>query len=138
MMLTEQQIFDKVVTHLFTQGRKAGFPPLLNGKLICRYRTPEGLSCAAGCLIKDEHYTPSLEGHTVNNSYVRLALTKSGVGGGGGGGVGPLLCALQHTHDELSESAWFNRLLEVGAAHCLDLTVINRYRDTKLTDSGGA
>jgi hypothetical protein len=59
-MLTDQQIYDKIATHLLTQNRKAmvkGF----NGQEMCKYRTPEGLKCAIGCLIADEDYNVKLE-----------------------------------------------------------------------------
>lgn len=54
--MNRQQIFDKVATHLFTQGHQAI-------KLSrCCYRTNiEGEACAIGCLIPDEVYVPSLE-----------------------------------------------------------------------------
>lgn len=56
-MLTAQQIFDKVVNHLRTQGRAAHAP---NGT-GCMYRNDEGLSCAVGCLIPDSHYRPEFD-----------------------------------------------------------------------------
>lgn len=42
---TKQKIFDKVVKHLFKQGKKAH-----NGQ-VCLYLTDDGLKCAVGCLI---------------------------------------------------------------------------------------
>lgn len=56
----DQEIFDKVVTHLFTQKVKC-----VDDKGRCVYRF-NGLSCAAGCLIPDEEYNPSLEGTSIN------------------------------------------------------------------------
>lgn len=56
-----QEIFNKVSTHLLTQGRAAR-----NSKGCCRYRTADGLSCAVGCLIPDEFYRPSFEGHSTD------------------------------------------------------------------------
>lgn len=53
---TLQGVFNYVTAHLFKQGRLA----LSMGK--CRYRGSEGTSCAVGCLIRDEHYSPYLEG----------------------------------------------------------------------------
>lgn len=47
--MNRQEIFDKVVTHLLTQNRKA-----LGEFGGCRYRTKDGLSCAVGCLLDDE------------------------------------------------------------------------------------
>lgn len=52
MSLTKQQVFNKVVKHLFTQGYASVNKH--NGK--CMYRNTEGLSCAVVCLIPDEYY----------------------------------------------------------------------------------
>ena len=54
--MTHQEIFNKVATHLLTQRKQA-----INDAGICFYRTPEGLSCAVGCLIPDDLYTPLIE-----------------------------------------------------------------------------
>lgn len=59
-MLTNQQIFDKVATHLLTQGDLS-----INMDGICQYRADSGFKCAAGVLIHDEHYSPDLEGSSV-------------------------------------------------------------------------
>lgn len=55
-MPTKQETFDTVVAHLRKQGQKS----LYNGR--CRYRTPDGLKCAVGCLIPDSEYDEGLEG----------------------------------------------------------------------------
>lgn len=51
--MNAQEIFNKVATHLLTQNAqsKSGFG---NSGPGCRYRNPEGLACAAGCLLTDE------------------------------------------------------------------------------------
>ena len=46
MMYTNQEAFDKVVTHLVAQGRQS-----MNGSLGCRYKGPDGMKCAVGCLL---------------------------------------------------------------------------------------
>jgi hypothetical protein len=48
-MLNDQDLFDKVVTHVIKQGR-----PGMQGHK-CMYLTDDGLKCAAGCLIPDGH-----------------------------------------------------------------------------------
>lgn len=62
---TKQEIFDRVVTHLAQQGEPAlcMLPQAdydTDGP-SCAYRTPQGLKCAAGCLIPDEKYKPEFE-----------------------------------------------------------------------------
>lgn len=67
--LTDQQIFDKVVNHLRTQGYAGS----------CSYRTPDGKKCAIGCLIDDEHYSPKFEGYTAEWEPISSALRASGI-----------------------------------------------------------
>lgn len=54
---TMQEVFDKVVDHLRTQGE-----PAKNSRGKCKYKTDSGLKCAIGCLIEDDEYNPKMEG----------------------------------------------------------------------------
>ena len=55
--LTNQQIYDTVVTHLWTQNARAS----KNG--VCKYLEPDtGNKCAVGCLIPESLYHSKLEG----------------------------------------------------------------------------
>lgn len=56
--MNAQEIFDTVVTHLRNQGCKA--KDMYSGQ--CMYRAPNGLKCAAGCLISDDEYIHAMEG----------------------------------------------------------------------------
>jgi hypothetical protein len=56
---TEQEVFDKVASHLLTQNKKA-----LDEENYCVYLAPDGCKCAAGCLIPDEQYVYTIEGST--------------------------------------------------------------------------
>jgi hypothetical protein len=60
--MTKQEIFDTVAIHLIKQGKKSVGD---DGK--CKFRTPEGLKCAVGCLIPDEVYDPSMEDESVES-----------------------------------------------------------------------
>jgi len=65
--MNHQQIFDKVATHLFTQGRRATqFGPGRPNIDKCVYRNDEGETCAIGCLIPADLYNPVIEGFGVN------------------------------------------------------------------------
>jgi hypothetical protein len=64
---TEQEIFDQVVTHLITQGKTS-----MNKKGNCVYRSPEGLKCAAGCLIADDEYLPIMDSGCLGTSWTNL------------------------------------------------------------------
>lgn len=85
-----QSLFDRVVEHLYKQGRQA-MSAAAGG---CAYRGDNGLKCAVGCLIADEHYDPRMEGGSptrrdeyrildaevsVTSDFVNTALLKSGV-----------------------------------------------------------
>lgn len=50
-----QEIFNKVATHLFTQGEQA------RNDTACLYRAKDNKKCAVGCLIPDEMYIPEME-----------------------------------------------------------------------------
>lgn len=59
-MLTMQETYTKVRTHLLAQNKQA------RGPMGCAYRAPDGCKCAVGCLIDDEHYDSVIEGLAVN------------------------------------------------------------------------
>lgn len=65
--MTPQEIFDTVVRHLFTQGKRCGERRADEdgGSFQCKYRGPLGTSCAVGVLIPDEAYDPAMEGNAV-------------------------------------------------------------------------
>jgi len=50
-----------------------------DGNNSCVYRGEEGTSCAMGCLIPDELYTPSIEGHGLSSLALREILVHAGV-----------------------------------------------------------
>ena len=64
--MTLQEIFDRTVRHLFTQGGPS-LAPSPNGKdPSCVYRGNEGRMCAAGIWIDDAHYSLALEGMMID------------------------------------------------------------------------
>lgn len=62
--LTNQQVFDKVVTALRLQSAKSLLYPD-NGALVCAYRSPDGKKCAAGHILPDELYNPEMENKNI-------------------------------------------------------------------------
>lgn len=74
--MNKQEIFDKVANHLLKQNeRSEKLIAELNGfeGTACMYRGPNGLKCAAGCLIPDELYNPSFELNTVcSNKMIKV------------------------------------------------------------------
>ena len=65
--LTEQETFEKVVRHLFTQGKRA-----VNREGLCMYRGPDGLKCAIGCLIPDYLYRPRMEDQVLHSVWASV------------------------------------------------------------------
>lgn len=126
--MTEQEIFDKVATHLLTQNEKA-----VNSTGGCVYRTGKGLKCAVGCLISDDLYDPSLEGLGVI-VFVRTAARPDRVADcrvardiakkiGLEEEHGGLLGDLQNIHDTRQPKTWRSFLLSVAKDHKLNAEV---------------
>ena len=93
-MLSDQELFDKVVNHLRAQGCKA----LENNQ--CKYRTSSGLKCAADCLIPDDMYKPSMEGINIirvveNNPNLKYVISNP-----------RLIIRLQYIHDWIEVMNW--------------------------------
>jgi hypothetical protein len=78
-MIHLREVFDKVKTHLLTQGKRSAKMMGTSENPLCMYRAGGGLSCAVGCLIKNEYYNERLEGYTVQTHNVSQALKASGV-----------------------------------------------------------
>lgn len=100
-------IFDRVKTHLLTQNRRAA------SDAGCRYRTGEGLSCAVGCLIADEHYDErEMEFTNIGGTAVYKGLSASGIDMEDPR-VRQLLRLLQVIHDSRDTVEWPRELDEL-------------------------
>lgn len=112
-----QNTFNTVAQHLLAQNAQS---LIASPGDACAYRGSNGLKCAVGCLIADEHYTPSLEGSGSYSDGVAEAVRAS---------VDPhhemshmewattqeLLVRLQRMHDESEPSRWRARLDDIAA-----------------------
>lgn len=58
--LTLQEAFNQVWDWFVVQGNPQSTTD--HGEPICQYRGPNGAKCAAGVLLTDEEYKPSMEG----------------------------------------------------------------------------
>lgn len=129
-MRTYQETFDRVITHLKTQGRQAMLnAPEIALKGSCAYRAPGGLRCAIGCLIPDDLYDPRIETRPVagiieeyvNFPDLSMYLSENF--------PLDLMCALQQLHDApecwRSEGGFstlgFETIQAIAACH--DLTI---------------
>lgn len=75
MTMTLREVFETVKQHLLEQ---MAISENIDGS-YCAYRSPDGLKCAAGCLIDDEHYSKDFETLLANDPEVWGALVASGV-----------------------------------------------------------
>lgn len=122
--MTNQEIFDKVLTHLRTQGTAAvtGFE--------CTYRAQkdDGVHmCAVGCLIKDEFYDPVFEGEGATDPRVATAVSMSlGIQGSLDKTTMNLLHDLQGAHDlELDNfglPSWERQMQSIAKGYELNYT----------------
>lgn len=92
-IMTAQEIFDKVATHLFTQGH-----PAMKGE-NCLYLAPNGDKCAVGCLIEPDEYQDRFENNDVTTIIKMGALSEIAA-------HVHLLSELQVVHD--NENAVYN------------------------------
>jgi hypothetical protein len=115
--MTDQEMFDKVATHLLTQKIRA------HDGSGCKYRTLEGLRCAAGCLLPDWVDTKAFEGVSLRplgleapeftSDYLsrERALRKAFFDDAGvSPGQVTLLRALQVVHDGAHPEYWLKEL----------------------------
>jgi hypothetical protein len=123
--MTDQEIFDKVATHLLTQMQPSESYYL--GQ--CAYRGDGDLMCAVGCLIPDELYNSAIEGYRVHNVVgtniiLYEFLTKDS--------YGPearieFLASLQRIHDTIHPECWKEKLSEAADQYNLDSSVLNNF-----------
>ncbi len=119
--MTNQEIFNKVLAHLRTQGRAS----TSNTNMSCLYRGPDGDKCAVGCLIPDDKYDPAMEGRRAEDvlgewpdalgfpaTYYTLELLRY------------LQCAhdqyMPTRHDPADLSRWENMMATTALQHRLD------------------
>lgn len=135
--MNKQEIFDTVVTHLFTHGKQA----TENHGEGCVYRTEGGLKCAAGCLITDEFYSKNFEGLNVYDNNVHHAICKSlGLTVNDEPDAFHVIGYLQDIHDSADVDndgnfnlpSLFQRLLDLAGKLRLNTDVLNKFKPTEL------
>lgn len=105
---TKQEVFNRVITHLVSQGQQS-----VNVDGLCLYHSPSGTSCAVGCLISEEDYSPSMEGADVGyivRKYENLQWMQQ---------FGELLDDLQDLHDV--DGNWDNQGLSSNGLEHIQL-----------------
>lgn len=107
-----QLVFDTVARHLLKQNKKS-----LGDNGYCVYRSPEGLKCAAGCLIPDDKYEAEMEEirwDGLIRKYSIIGLNSE-----------QLVCSLQEIHDQIRVEDWKQSLEIISYQYGLNDSVLN-------------
>lgn len=116
-VLTYQEVFTKVKTHLLKQNEKSE----IFGRGVCAYRGDRDRKCAAGVLITDEAYLPEMEGKRISTMYhtgherFRSALQQSGINDSNI----HIISDLQDVHDGFPPHMWENELKRIAEKYKL-------------------
>ena len=110
--MNAQELFNQVVTAIVKQGRSS------HGISGCLYRSPSGLRCAVGHVLRDDEYTPDMEGKEAPNILPERLVQFS-----------DLLLGLQGAHDDnYDEPDFVDRFIrdcrKVAEAHSLTMPVL--------------
>lgn len=121
--MTNQEIFDKVLTHLRKQGSAS-----VGDKGLCFYRGPGGKMCAVGALMPDEVYRPGYENESVSQ-LPHPVLFACGIDPNDE--VQMSLCIdLQEAHDndlvEPAPDAWEDAMRDIAGNYDLKYTPLTR------------
>lgn len=112
--MNNREVFEKVKAHLLTQGKRSMGPRNDETNTIrCAYRGDNGAMCAIGCLIPDELYSPTLEGHDSSHCDIRTVLAKAGFESIDKS----MLSVLQRMHDGYSPDMWTIELDRIEARY---------------------
>lgn len=121
-----QGVYNRVASHLLTQMERSMEETVQRG-VHCMYRSG-ALRCAVGCLIDDQHYSPSLEGQAPQDLEVDEAVQASlGVvflDPVDHGGFLSLLRDLQSVHDNHMADVWSIELVKVAAKNQLSAVAV--------------
>jgi putative IMPACT (imprinted ancient) family translation regulator len=100
-----QEVFDQICTHLLTQMTTSKKFNTKFGTMMCAYRSLDDknnvLKCAAGCLISDSEYNPSMECNNWENMVHHFNVTPFHK---------ELIVAMQTIHDGFLPNTWEMRL----------------------------
>lgn len=114
---TAQQVFSQVANHLLNQKARS-----VREGGHCVYRGPNGLKCAAGCLIADKEYKPEMDGSNSDWEDVvsRFSLSSNHK---------QLIKQLQQAHDAPfspgNEVEMFRQVRMVGERYKLDTSMFD-------------
>jgi hypothetical protein len=102
-------MFLAVANHLLHQGRRA-----VDENNECVYLSEDGLKCAAGCLLPEEHYDEDIEGAYVTDEQVIEHFNMAGVNLREQANL-DLIRKLQTVHDDSDPKDWYDKLMDIAA-----------------------
>lgn len=109
---TEQEVFDWVVSNLLKQNKQSEEIIEYNGLNSCRYRSKDGLKCAAGWLMTDKEYNPKYEENSWNSlilDHIEIPRDHS-----------ELISELQDIHDNSFPDRWRREFKELATDYNLE------------------
>lgn len=108
---TAQEVFDQVAKHLLIQNKKSEdakpYP-------TCFYRGPNGLMCAAGCLISDSEYNEVFEEKPWGDLVLDHCITLK---------HSSLITRLQNIHDNIAVRKWKTSLANLAREENLSFSL---------------
>jgi hypothetical protein len=124
--MDRQVVFNKVRDHLLAQGKKSYGEHVGFYHVRCAYRGDNGMKCAIGCLIPDDKYKRTFEGHALaSRLYADMSARDAIIEilaeefGGVCDDDKAFLEALQSIHDNSWAYDWAKRLNECAVKHNL-------------------
>jgi len=120
--MNNQEAFDKMVVHAFTQKSKA-----LDAKGdVCMYRGEDGRKCFVGALIPDNEYDTSFEDQTIHAIQRDNPIDcLDGISEG-------LLSGAQDIHDHHPTYNWYNQFQLLSCEYNLNPSILNKYSEVEL------
>lgn len=109
--MNNQEAFDKMVTHAFTQKVRA-----TNDGGYCQYRAPNGTKCFVGALMPDAEFKEVYESRSIAEFKDEVPAFKNIDGG--------LLSQAQCIHDSGNPSDWFEAFERLAIRFELNDTVL--------------
>tara|TARA_B100002049_G_scaffold216394_1_gene182293 strand:- start:926 stop:1321 length:396 start_codon:yes stop_codon:yes gene_type:complete len=114
---TAQAVFDQAAEHLLTQNAKSRESDGA-GHNLCRYRTLDGLACAAGCFVADSELCQIQEGKVWPTLHAQGRVPTQHAS---------LIHRLQMVHDASEVCEWPQKLRELARGQGLQASVVDRF-----------
>lgn len=124
---TTQEVFDHVAAHLLSQNTRSRLEDshVVGG---CAYRGTRGRTCAAGYIISDDEYHPSIESDKWEKALTKLGYLPESTP------HTELILSLQDIHDRTPVYDWFDSLGELAAEQQLNTQVMDKFKKANKYD----